>query len=223
VASEQKTFRHLAGHDLETVFNRPAQPQGVVVLAHGRINDLEHPVLKTAAQGAQEAGWAAVRFNFPYRQRGDAQPDSFGLLVEVHRAAAEWALSQLGPGSRRLVMAGKSLGARTAVEAVRQGLEAAGLLFLGYPLHPPGQVQDLRDQPLLGLDRPLLFVQGQADDLCRLDLLESVLARLQPRPELEVVPQADHGFARPGGGADPSPEVLAQIKQAVAQWLAGLK
>ena len=211
---------HLAGHAVATSGFAPPGAKGVVVLAHGRINDLDHPALLAAARGAHQAGWASFRFNFPYRQRGDATPDSFAILTEIHASAADHALAEYGV--KRLVLAGKSLGARTAVEALRNGTRVQGLLFLGYPLHPPEDKTALRDEPLYDLNLPLKIIQGDSDALCDVEILSIILARLAPAPQLTVIPGADHGFGVPGGDHDPPARTLEAIQKAVTAWLDSL-
>ena len=215
-----------AGHAVETALHTPAQPAlGLVVIGHGRINDLDHFSLKAAASGAVRAGWAAIRFNFPYRQRGDRNPDHFEALNAVHLAAAEYGLDQLGRPDRPVVMAGKSLAARTAIEAAK-GLdrsENAGHIFLGYPLHAPDDFDRLRDKPLLGLTKPTLFVQGGADALCRPDLLDQVRAAMTAPTSLVRLPGLGHGFEPADPEADYSQaETATRIKRAAADFLAEL-
>ena len=212
----------LAGHSVETALHIPAKAKGAVVLAHGRINDLDHPALLAAAQGAHQAGWATFRFNFPYRRRGEAHPDPFPVLARVHAAAARWALGRPGLNSKRLVLAGKSLGARTAVQAATDGTEAEGLLFLGYPLHPTHDPDSLRDKPLHGPGLPMGIIQGDTDALCDLEILRKVMADLRPTPELTVIPGADHGFGIPRGDHNPPPQTLEAIGKAAFAWLKGL-
>lgn len=223
---ERRNMLRLAGHAVEVAVTIPElsapSPRGVIVIGHGRVNDLDHASLKAVAEGAGEVGFAAVRFNFPYRQRGDSEPDSFRILNEVHAGAVDWACSKLG--GRRVVLAGKSLAARTAIEVYKAGRKAAGLLFLGYPLHAPLDSPDedpakLLDKPLEGINRPVLIIQGQEDALARTDLLRRTAARLEPRPELVLIPGADHGFATPGGDHEPPAKNLAAIQSAAKNWL----
>ena len=131
--SHQRGEIELGGWRLAGDLLLPAQPRGGVVLAHGKVNDLDHPSLQAAAQGAARQGWAALRFNFPYRQAGRPEPDPFPVLLRCHRAACAWLAEQLPQGAP-LVPAGKSQGSRTAL-ALGDELPAAGLILLGYPLH----------------------------------------------------------------------------------------
>jgi predicted alpha/beta-hydrolase family hydrolase len=88
--------------------------------------------------------------------------------------------------------------------AVAEGMAAAGLVFLAYPLHPPGRPERLRDEHLYGIPVPMLFIQGSRDAFAQPQLLHAVLARLGDRAELVEIEGADHGFRRAGGERDPT-------------------
>lgn len=222
MAEYDRKLVRLAGHSVETTLHIPPKAKGAMIIAHGRINDLDHPALIAASEGAHAAGWATLCFNFPYRQRGDAQPDPFLILTEVHAAAAEWTLRRPGLNPIRLVLAGKSMGARTALQAAMDGAKAEGLLFLGYPLHLPDDPTSLRDKPLYELSLPLGIIQGDTDALCDLKILQKVLAGISPTPMLTVIPGADHGFGVPLGDHNPPPQTLEAVKKAAFTWLKSL-
>ena len=215
-----------AGHAVETALHTPTQPaRGLVVIGHGRINDLDHFSLKAVASGAVQAGWAAIRFNFPYRQRGDQNPDPFEALNAVHLAAAEYGLDQLGRPTRPVVMAGKSLAARTSIEAAKMLIRAenAGHIFLGYPLHAPDDFDRLRGEPLHRLTKPTLFIQGGSDALCRPDLLDRVRGQMTAPTSLAQLPGLGHGFEPADPEADYSQaETADRIRKAVTDFLDGL-
>jgi predicted alpha/beta-hydrolase family hydrolase len=212
---EQRGQLELAGRLVDTALLMPPGAHGAVALAHGRVNDLDHPSLEAAARGAALAGWAALRFNFPYRQRGADQPDPFAVLVETHLAAARWLLGRLpGPG-RCLVMAGKSLGSRTALAALER-VEAAGVILLGYPLHPARSRELRSGEPLRRLNLPLLAVQGSRDPLARPGLLAPLLASLPGPVERLEVAGGNHSFEVPGG-----PARQQRVWQAIARRVEG--
>ena len=101
-----------------------------------------------------------------------------------------------------LFAGGRSMGGRIASMAAAEGMPAAGLLFLAYPLHPPGRPEKLRDAHLYGLAQPMLFVQGTRDSFAQPPLLAALLGRLGDRAQLVSVEGADHGFKRAGGPRD---------------------
>ncbi len=195
--SEERLTLELAGFALDAALVMPSQAKGGVALAHGRVDDLDHPGLIAVAQGAARAGWACLRCNFPYRQQGRDEPDPFDTLVEVHLAMASWLMGRLPTGSP-LVLAGKSQGARTAL-AASELIQATGLILLGYPLHPARERRIRPDEPLAGVRLPLLLVQGGRDPLARPGLVEPLLDRLPGPMERLVIEQGSHAFAVPHG------------------------
>src|SRR4051812_33941791 len=135
----------------------------------------------------------AVRsFDYPYMREGARRraPDKLDVLVAAHRAELQAVRSESSAGDR-LVLAGKGMGGRVGCHVA---LEAPvdGLVCFGYPLR--GQNGKLRDEVLLMLRTPVLFVQGTRDSLCALPELEQVRARMSARTELFVVDGADHSL-----------------------------
>jgi len=209
--SEERLVLELGGFALDAALVMPPQARGGVALAHGRVDDLDHPSLMAVARGAAQAGWACVRCNFPYRQQSRREPDAFETLVRVHLALAGWLMGRLPAESRRLVLAGKSQGSRTALAASRR-IEAAGLILLGYPLHPARERHIRPDEPLAQVGLPLLVVQGTRDPLARPGLLEPLLERLPGPMERLFIAQGSHAFAVPHG-----PKAQAAVWQDIAQ------
>ena len=143
------------------------------------------------AAGLADAGVACLRFNFAYSEAGRRGPDREPALRRVWSAAFDAARDLGEPGWA----AGTSLGGRIASMMAADGeLEAAGLVFIGYPLHPPGKPERIRDAHLGSIDAPMLWLQGTADPFARSDLLEPVLARLGDRAVLHRVEGGDHSF-----------------------------
>jgi len=191
-----------------------------VVLAHGAGGNRRTPLLITVADGLAAAGHRVVLTNFPYTENKRRAPDPPALLEATIDAVAAFAEGTLG--ARSVVLGGKSMGGRMASQLAARGRPAAGLVFLGYPLHPPGRVDALRDAHLGRIEAPMLFVQGTRDAFARWDLIESVTARL-PRAELHRVEDGDHSFrVLKRTGRTPA-EVEAAIVSAIASWLARLR
>lgn len=187
-------------------------------LAPGAGTTMENPLLVAVAAGLAERGHAVMRFNFGYHERGSKRPDPQKKLIATYRAAAEAlrARSELG---ERLVIGGKSMGGRMASLLAAEGFACDGLVFLGYPLHPPGEPGKTRDAHLTKVAPPMLFVQGTRDKLCDLALLRPVLARIGPRATLHEVAGGDHGFdVRKMDGRTPE-SVLGEVIGSVADWL----
>jgi hypothetical protein len=128
------------------------------------------------------------RFDYPYVRAGRRSPDRLPALVRAHREALQAArASSPGPA----VLVGKSMGSRIGCHLSLE-TEVAALVCLGYPLR--GARGDLRDEVLLALRTPVLFVQGTRDKLCPLEELEAVRARMRARSTLLVVEGGDHSL-----------------------------
>ncbi len=128
-------------------------------------------------------------FDYPYQLAGRRSPDRLPVLVAAHRAAFD-ALDPGGP----VVLIGKSMGGRIGCHLANLPAprKALALVCLGYPL--VGQNGSLRDEVLLALRTPILFVQGSRDPLCPLDRLAEVRARMSAVNELHVVEGANHSL-----------------------------
>jgi uncharacterized protein len=174
--------------------NRP-----LLVLAHGAGGDMGTKFLEGFAGGISAAGVSCLRFNFPYAEAGRRGPDREPALREAWAAASERAASLGGP----VWAGGKSLGGRIASMMVADGeLPVEGLVLVGYPLHPPGKPERIRDQHLDLIEVPMLFLQGTADPFARWNLLEKVVERLGNRATLHPVEGGDHSFRARGRPRD---------------------
>jgi predicted alpha/beta-hydrolase family hydrolase len=123
------------------------------------------------------------------------------------------------------VLGGKSMAGRMASMLLAEPLgapKAAGLLLVGYPLHPAGQPEKLRTEHLPRVPCPMLFLEGTRDPLCDLALLKPVLRKLGRRATLHVVEGGDHSFAVPKALGRSSTEVVAELVDATMDWLAKL-
>ncbi len=203
--------------DLPEVFSLSA----VVILGHGANNDLEHPVVKGISGRLARKGVAAVRFNFPYAEEGRKKPDAEEVLEAALRRVLEFVAEHEAFKGLKMFMGGKSMGARIAAQIAAQGVRTDGLVFLGYPLHPPGKPDSLRDKPLYQLACPALFIEGSRDPFCRFDRLGEVLARIPVRTDLHVLPGLGHSYEK---GSEPvSPEVLEEVSRVIMGWLGSLQ
>jgi predicted alpha/beta-hydrolase family hydrolase len=133
----------------------------------------------------------AVPFDYPYMREGRKAPDPLPRLIAAHREAAAKALAAKGG---TLVFAGKSMGSRVGCHASLEEPNVAALVCFGYPLKGAGKKQAIRDEVLLALRTPILFVQGTRDPLCPLDMLESVRAKMKAPSTLHVVSGGDHSL-----------------------------
>jgi predicted alpha/beta-hydrolase family hydrolase len=189
-----------------------------VALGHGAGGTRRTPFMLRCAEAVAASGRGALLFNFPYTERGRRVPDPPGVLEATVAAVAESARSHLG--CEHVVLGGKSMGGRMASQAVAAGTPASGLVFLGYPLHPPGRTEKLRDKHLGDIACPMLFLQGTRDAFARWDLIEGVVGRLGERTRLERFEDADHSFAVPRRTGRSAADVEADLFGRLIRWLA---
>jgi predicted alpha/beta-hydrolase family hydrolase len=196
-----------------------ARAAGVtLVLGHGAGAGQRSDFMVAFAGALAERGLDVMTFDFPYMARGGGPPDRSAQLEACFRAAVASA-----PANPRLVIGGKSMGGRIASQVAAAGLAPlAGLVFLGYPLHPPGRPDALRVAHLPRVRRPMLFVQGSRDAFGTPDELRPHLARLQPPPELFPVEDGDHSLAVRRRSGRSQPEVFRAIQDHIASWAKAL-
>jgi len=191
-----------------------------VVMAHGAGNDMHEPLLQYLAQGLCASGFLSLRFNFPYRAEGRKRPDSQRILESAWLETVNWLQNQKDFPVERLVAGGKSMGARVASQLAGSGrLAADRFAFWGYPLHPPGRKNQLRDSHLDSIQKPMLFVTGTRDAFCDLDLLRNVMGRLGKRSTLEIVEDGDHSFHLPKSSDSRQETIYAHILERTLVWL----
>ena len=188
-----------------------------VVLGHGAGGDRRTPFLVRMAEALADSGRGALLYNFPYTDRGGRRPDPPDVLELTAAAVGDAARAEFA--AERLVAGGKSMGGRIASQAAAQGARVDGLVFLGYPLHPPGKPDQMRDRHLPDIAAPMLFVQGTRDAFARWDLLTAVLQRLGGAATLHEVSEGDHSFAVPRRTGLAAADVEKQIQRAVIEWL----
>jgi predicted alpha/beta-hydrolase family hydrolase len=205
----------------------PAAPGGSVtlILGHGAGADQTSGFMVHFATALAARGIDTVTFDFLYTEQGRRLPDRNDKLESCWRAviAAVNKAPQAGKGraaAGRLVIGGKSMGGRIASQIAAAGEEGvAGLVFLGYPLHPPGRPDKLRSEHLGRIRAPMLFVQGSRDAFGTPDELRAALAGARTHGDLFVVEGGDHSFKVPKRGAPPQDEVYESILDEIVRWL----
>jgi len=194
-----------------------------LVLGHGAGAPQTSDFMVDFAGALARRGISTVTFNFPYMEEGRRLPDRAPVLEACFRAVIEAVRGRAAAGQSRLVIGGKSLGGRMASHVAAAGLDGlAGLVFLGYPLHPPGQPEKLRAAHLARIREPMLFVQGARDAFGTPEELAPILAPLGPSVRVHVVADGDHSFKVPKRGPVSQLQVFAQVQDEIARWLGGL-
>lgn len=179
------------------------------VLAHGAGAGERHPFMIAFGRGLAARGIDVVTFNFPYMDQKRRVPDKAPVLEARFREVIE-AARQGERAGRRLFIGGKSMGGRMATHLAAQGAieDLAGVIALGYPLHPPGRPDQPRTAHLPAITSPVLIVQGEHDVFGTPAELEPVIATMRAAVTLHVVPGADHSFKVRGR---PSEEIYEPI------------
>ncbi|WP_234659906.1 alpha/beta hydrolase family protein [Agromyces marinus] len=199
---------------------RPDDPTATLVVAHGAGAGKEHPFLAGFCRALAGHGVATLRFDFPYRAAGRRFPDRPPVAIAVWRAVMDAARAGAADGEP-VWASGKSFGGRMASMAVAEGMDVAGLVFLGYPLHPPGRPEKSRDEhfpQLAGV--PMLFLQGRKDPFAiPNEQLDRLVAGLAPSAVLEWIDGANHSFEI-AGAKRPAVEIGAGLAPGVADFLA---
>ena len=208
--------------EVSALLELPPAARWLLALAHGAGAGMRHRFLEAAAAKLAARGIATFRYQFPYIEAGRRSPDRPPRLTATVRAAVA-AAAREAPGLP-LLAGGKSMGGRmtstAAAEAPLPGVR--GLVFFGFPLHPPGRPGTERAGHLAAVGAPMLFLQGTRDDFAGLDLLHPVLDRLGARATLHVVDGADHSFGVRKSTGRTGEQVLDELADAVVAWADGL-
>ena len=209
---------------VHTVSRPRGQP---VLLAPGAGGDLDNEGLVALATVLAGLGHPVVRVNLPHQEAGRRASPRAERSVAPYQQLLAAAADHLDARGR-WILGGKSYGGRVASLAVAGGTPAAGLLFYGYPLHPPGRPEKLRVDHWPHIGAPCLFLQGDRDPFCDLELLHAQLRKLPRRPRLHVVEGGDHSLAvsaaaSPDGRRRPPAETVAGLTEPLRDWTATLE
>src|SRR6266496_263539 len=201
---------------------RPDGARLLYVLAHGAGAGMRHPLLESIAQGLAERSIATLRFQFLYMERRARRPDPPAVAAATVRAAVVEA-ARVAPGLP-LIAGGKSFGGRmTSTAQAEDALPGVrGLVFFGFPLHPPGRPGDKRAEHLAQVRIPMLFVQGDRDEFADLRLLRPVVTQLGERATLHLVEGGDHSFHVLKRSGKTAADVMGELTDAIVAWTTGI-
>jgi predicted alpha/beta-hydrolase family hydrolase len=219
VSAEPITIRVADDRRVSGLLQAPRGARACYVLAHGAGAGMTHPFLAAVADGLEERGIATLRYQFPYMEQRSKRPDAPAVAQATVRAAVAEA-GRLLPGMA-LVAGGKSFGGRMTSQAQAESPMngVGGLVFLGFPLHPPGRLSDERGKHLLKVQVPLLFLQGTRDEFAALDLLQALVSRLGARATLRLYEDADHSFHVPKRSGRTDLAVRTELVDAASAWM----
>jgi uncharacterized protein len=192
------------------------EPLGTLVLGHGAGSHRDHPTLLNFSRQFRRVGLRTVRFNFLYRELQKGGIDRMPRLMECYRAVVESLRERDSDGV--LLLGGHSMGGRTATMLAADGLRCDGLTLLGYPLHPAGQPEKLRDAHLSAIHDPAICFNGTRDDLCQKELMDRVVLDL-PHWNMHWVEGADHSFKVQKRSGRTAEDLFDEIGAATRRWV----
>ncbi|NWV80531.1 TEX30 protein, partial [Dasyornis broadbenti] len=201
---------------LDAIYSVPEKnPAYGVILTHGAGGDMNFPHLVSLAAYLVSHGILCLRFtckslNVVYRTR------AFKTVVEYVKHSDDYKLSGV-------FLAARSMGSRAAASVIHQLSQddvddgfIQGLVCLSYPLYRPKLQSKIRDEDLLLIRCPVLFISGSADKMCEKQLLESVVSKIKAPKKIHWIDKANHGLAVKGRTTD---DVMEEINAEVYSWL----
>ena len=208
--------------EVSALLHRPNDARWLLLFAHGAGAGIRHPFMENLSIELAAVQIATLRYQYPYMEQRRGRPDSPVVLAATVAAAARTA-NEAAPGLP-LLAGGKSMGGRMTSQAAAQGLlpNVRGLVFFGFPLHPPNNPGTKRADHLAKVPMPMLFLQGTRDTLADLKLLRPIIKKLGDLATLHIIESADHSFhvLKRSGKTDDS--TLTDLAQTTAAWAAKL-
>lgn len=194
-----------------------------LILGHGAGGNQLSPFMQLFARGLASRGLDVLTFNFVYMEQGRGAPDQKAKLESCYRAVIEAAVKDTRLKGNRLVIGGKSMGGRIASQVAADSTNdlsgtIGGLVFLGYPLHPPGQPEKMRDAHLSSIRAPMLFIQGSRDAFGTEDEVRAVITRLRLPAKLYTIQGGDHSGKVPKS-LGPQEQVYESAMDEIRSWI----
>lgn len=189
-----------------------------IVLGHGAGADQLSGFMRLFASGLASRGLDAMTFNFLYKEKGKSAPDPKAKLESCYRAVIDAALKHKKLKGNKLIIGGKSMGGRIASQVAAttpDGID--GLVFLGYPLHPPGRPEKMRDEHLPKIEAPMFFLQGSRDAFGTADEIRATIKKHRLPATLYVIEGGDHSFKVPKS-LGPQEQVYENVMGEIATW-----
>jgi uncharacterized protein len=198
--------------------NKKKRAGVTLLLGHGAGAGQTSDFMVSFARELAARGIDVMTFNFLYKEQGRGAPDRNDKLEDCYRAVIAGATAIGNLQSNNLMIGGKSMGGRIASQVAAQSADGlSGLVFLGYPLHPPGKPDQLRSEHLSRIRLPMLFVQGSRDTFGTSDELRPVIKKL--KASLYSIEGGDHSFKTPKRGPLSQEQVYEAAQDEIARWI----
>jgi predicted alpha/beta-hydrolase family hydrolase len=210
-----------AGATTALAYTADSSAFAALVLGHGAGAGQRSTFMVDFARAISALGVDLITFNFPYIEQSRRIPDRAPVLESCYRAVIASVHGQLPAAKRALFIGGKSMGGRiaTQVAAADSTLPIAGLVLLGYPLHPPGRPTDRRDKHLPSVGRPMLFVQGARDAFGTPAEIASVVETIGPSASIHIVSGGDHSLKLARKDPAAQATVYDDVQRTIVEWM----
>jgi hypothetical protein len=208
-----------------------------IILGHGAGAGQQTPIMQLFAKGLAARGFDVLTFNFVYMEQRKKVPDRNDKLELCYRAVIDTAAKHKKLKKNRIVIGGKSMGGRIASQVAAylannpaadddiEGISGSwlkpainGLVFLGYPLHPPGRPDKLRDAHLKDIKAPMLFIQGSRDAFGTADEIRALIKRFKLPASLYAIEGGDHSLKVPKTLGTPQVAIYEGAMNHIAEW-----
>ena len=221
--NEQLRFVVEGAGEVSALLARPKDARWLLLLAHGAGAGMTHPFMEKLSADLAARGIATFRYQFPYMEQRRRVPDAPAVLIAAVVSAVR-AAEQAAP-DLPLLAGGKSMGGRMTSQAAAQhpldGVE--GLVFFGFPLHPPNRPGTKRADHFVKITLPMLFLQGTRDTLADLRLLRPICTKLGARATLHIIETADHSFHVLKSSGKTDADVFHELAETTVSWAKGLQ
>jgi uncharacterized protein len=198
---------------------KPRRAKVTALLGHGAGANQLSGFMRMVAEGLAARGLDAMTFNFVYSEQKRSFPDPKARLESCYLKVIETARKHRTLKGNRLVIGGKSMGGRIGSQVAATNPDGiAGLVFLGYPLHPPGRPEKLRSEHLPEIKAPMLFVQGARDSFGTENEIRELIKKLRLPATLYAIEGGDHSFKVPKSAEVPQKKVYEMVMDKVTEW-----
>lgn len=191
-----------------------------LILGHGAGANQSSGFMRLFANGLARRGIDVMTFNFVYSERGRGAPDPKAKLEACYKEVIEAVAKDKKLKGNKIAVGGKSMGGRIGSQvAAADASKISALVFLGYPLHPPGNLEKMRDAHLPEIKAPMLFLQGSRDAFGTTEELRTVIKKHKLPATLYEIAGGDHSFKVPKSIGLTQEQVYELAMDQIATWL----
>lgn len=204
---------------VSAIYQEAPEAKAILTLAHGAGAGMQHDFMEKLTDELIRRQLSVFRFQFPYMEQGKKRPDNQKLAVQTVASVVE-AVEGLGL-KVPVFLSGKSYGGRMSSHWMRenQDRDVKGIVFYGFPLHPPGKPKIEKGSHLIDLAKPMLFLQGTRDHLAQLESVKELTAQLNNSAKLHIVEGGDHSFKVLKRSGRTQEEVMDELAEQTSMWV----